>query len=191
MTTVNEREIRELIASTWWVPLTQGIVALMLGIWAFTRTGQTLATILFLFGLYWLINGIFTVIAAVSGRIQQYRTWQLVGGILSIVAGSFAVSQPFMAGIFSASLVGTLIGLSSIFSGITQILVGRMVMRTLGADWSWSNFFHALLNIIFGIIVIANPVMTVTILIQIFAMIAIVGGLALLYSAWRIRSLAK
>ena len=60
-----------------------------------------------------------------------------------------------------------------------------------GFEWSWRNFFLGLLNVIFGIIVMGNPVFTVAVFVRIFAVIAILGGLALLYAAWRIRSLAS
>ncbi len=190
-TAINEQEVRNVIASNWWIPLTQGVAAILFGIYAFTRTGQTMATILFILGLYWIFNGIFSIIAAIRGNTEKSRLWQLIGGVLSIVAGGFAVSHPLMAGAVSASFVGTLIGLSAIISGITQMIVGREVMDGAGRDWSLGSFFLGLLNVIFGIIIMGAPVLAFATFIRILSFWAIIAGIGLIFAAFRVRSIGK
>lgn len=75
MTTINEQEVRKAIASTWWIPLMQGIAAILFGLYAFTRTGQTLAAIIVILGVYWIINGLFSIIAAIRGKTEKSRLW--------------------------------------------------------------------------------------------------------------------
>lgn len=191
MTTINEQDVRDAVASTWWIPLVQGIAAILFGLYAFTQTGQTMATILVMLGLYWIFNGIFSIIAAIRGNTEKSRLWQLIGGVLSIVAGGFAVSHPLMAGAVSASLVGTLIGLSAIISGITQMIAGREVMEGAGRDWSLGSFLLGLLNVIFGIIIIGAPALAFATFIRILAFWAIIAGIGLLFAAFRIRSIGK
>ena len=190
-TMINEQDIRNAVASTWWIPLTQGIAAILFGFYAFTRTGQTMATILLFLGLYWIFNGVFSIVAAIRGKTEKSRLWQLIGGVLSIVAGGFAVSQPLMAGVVSASFVGTLIGLSAIISGVTQMIAGREVMDGAGRDWSLGSFFLGLLNVIFGIIIIGAPAFAFATFIRILALWVIIGGIGLIFAAFRVRSIAK
>lgn len=189
MTTLSEQDVRNAIAATWWIPLTQGIAAILFGLYAFTRTGQTLAAILVILGLYWIFNGVFSIIAAVRGKTETSRLWQLIGGVLSIIAGGFAVTHPLLAGAVSASFVGTLIGLSAIVSGITQMLAGREVMEGAGRDWSLGSFFLGLLNVIFGIIIIGAPALAFATFVRILALWAIIAGCGLLFAAFRIRSI--
>ena len=191
MTTVNEQELRNTIASTWWIPLIQGIAAILFGFYAFTRTGQTMAAILLFLGLYWILNGAFSMIAALRGKTKNSRLWELIGGGLSIIAGVFAVSHPLMAGAVSASLVGTLIGLSAIISGVTQMIAGREVMEGAGRDWSLGSFLLGLLNVIFGIIIIGAPALAFATFIRILAFWVIIAGCGLIFAAFRVRSIGK
>lgn len=191
MTTFNEQEVRKAITSTWWIPLMQGIAAILFGLYAFTRTGQTLAAIIVILGFYWIINGLFSIIAAIRGKTEKSRLWQLVGGVLSIAAGVFAVSHPLMASVVSASFVGTIIGLSAIISGVVQMIAGREVMDGAGRDWSLGSFFLGLLNVIFGIIVIGAPAFSFSIFIRIMAFWVIIAGAGLIFVAFRIRSIGK
>lgn len=190
-TAINEQEVRNAIASNWWIPLIQGIAAILFGFYAFTRTGQTMLTILFILGLYMIVNGVFSIIAALSGKTEKSRLWQLIGGVLSIVAGGFAVSHPLMAGAVSASFVGTLIGLSAIVSGITQMFAGREVMDGAGRDWSLGSFFLGLLNVIFGIIIIGAPALAFATFIRILALWVIIAGCGLIFAAFRVRSIGQ
>ena len=191
MTTVNEQEVRNAIASTWWIPLIQGIAAILFGFYAFTRTGQTMATILLFLGLYWILNGVFSIVAALRGKTEKSRLWQLIGGGLSIIAGVFAVSHPLIAGTMSASFIGTIIGLSAIISGVTQMIAGREVMEGAGRDWSLGSFLLGLLNVIFGIIIIGAPVVAFATFIRILAIWVILGGFGLIFAAFRVRSIGK
>lgn len=191
MATISEQDVRDAIASTWWIPLTQGIAAILFGLYAFTRTGQTLAAILVILGLYWIVNGLFSIIAAIRGKTEKSRLWQLIGGVLSIVAGGFAASHPLLAGAVSASFIGTLIGLSAIFSGITQMFAGREVMDGAGRDWSLGSFLLGLLNVIFGVIIIGAPALAFATFIRVLALWVIIAGSGLILAAFRIRSIGK
>lgn len=191
MTTISEQEVRNAVASTWWIPLIQGIAAILFGLYAFTRTGQTLAAILIILGLYWIFNGLFSIIAAIRGKTEKSRLWELIGGVLSIIAGGFAVSHPLMAGAVSASFVGTLIGLSAMFSGIIQMFAGREVMEGAGRNWSLGSFILGLLNLIFGIIIIGAPALAFATFIRILALWVIIAGSGLIFAAFRIRSIGK
>ena len=191
MTTVNEQEVRHAMASNWWIPLTQGIAAILFGVYAFTQTGRTMAAILFMLGLYWIFNGLFSITAAISGTTEKSRLWQLIGGGLSIVAGVAAISHPLIAGAVSASLIGTFIGFSAIISGLTQMVAGREVMEGAGRDWSLGSFLLGLLNVIFGITIIGAPALAFATFIRILGLWVIIGGIGLVFAAFRVRSIGK
>lgn len=191
MTTINEQDVRDAIASTWWIPLIQGITAILFGVYAFTQTGRTMAAILFMLGVYWIFNGLFSIIAAISGTTEKSRLWQLIGGGLSIIAGIFAVSHPLIFGWGSASFIGTLIGFSAMISGLTQMFAGREVMDGAGRDRSLGSFFLGLLNVIFGIIIIGAPALAFATFIRILAFWVIIAGIGLIFAAFRVRSIGK
>ena len=191
MTTINQQDVRNAIASVWWIPLVQGIAAILFGMYAFNQTGQTLAAIIVILGIYWVINGLFSVVAAITGKTERSRMWELVGGVLSIIAGLLAISQPLLTGLFSASFLGTLIGISAIISGVIQMFAGREVMEGAGREWSLGSFLLGLLNLILGLIILGSPALTFIVFVRIMALWVIIGGLGLIAAAFRIRSISN
>ena len=80
MAQFNEQQVRNAIASAWWIPFLQGAVTLLFGLYAFTRTEDTLATLLWILGLYWLWSGASSIWSTLRGQSSQSRVWELVSG---------------------------------------------------------------------------------------------------------------
>ncbi len=185
--TMSQSELQNSISSSWWVILIQGIAAILLGILTFTNPGATITAWILYLGIYWIVNGILSIVYAISGKTNRSRFWQILGGILSMLAGIFALSQPLFATVVSTTFVISFIGISAIFGGFIQIFAGREVMDGAGFEWSWGSFFMGLLNIFFGIIILANPGFSAGIFLTVLAIWLIVMGIFLCVAAFRVR----
>ena len=72
-------------ANSWWPLLLRGICAILFGVMAFIWPGLSLLTLVFLYGAYALVDGVFALFAAAAGRGGQVPTWWLVlVGLLGI-----------------------------------------------------------------------------------------------------------
>src|SRR2546430_893966 len=83
------------LARNWWALVLRGFVAVLFGLAAFFWPGITLLSLVFLFGAYALIDGVFAIAAAISGA-QHHTRWGalLVEGIAGILAAAATVVWP-------------------------------------------------------------------------------------------------
>ena len=83
----------EILTGKWWVVLVRGIVAVLFGIVALVYPGITRTVLVFLFGAYALVDGLFAIATAVGGSGGN-RFWFLLEGIIGIAAGIIAYAYP-------------------------------------------------------------------------------------------------
>ena len=132
----------------WWLVLIQGIVLLILGIYLLTSPYQTLAVLVWIIGAYWFISGIFALISIVMDRSNMGS--KIIMGILGIIAGLLILIYPY----YSAILVPTLL---IIFIGVWGLIMGFITLLHGMKGGGWGEGILGVLGIIFGIILLANP----------------------------------
>jgi uncharacterized membrane protein HdeD (DUF308 family) len=112
----------------------------------------TLAALILLFGAYALVDGIFNVIAAVSGRSGARRWWALLlAGLVSIAAGIVTFSMP---GLTALALV-YVIGAWAIARGVFEIVAAVRLRKVIRNEW-WLGLSGAL-SIVFGALMMLAP----------------------------------
>ncbi|HEX8032914.1 MAG TPA: HdeD family acid-resistance protein [Ktedonobacterales bacterium] len=170
----------------WWSLVIRGVLAILFGIVAFIYTGQTLLALVFVFGVFAVLSGIATLVAAVrAGEAHQRWGWLAVSGILSIAAGIVAFVWP---GITALAFV-YLVAAWAILSGGAEIAFALAYPDTLAHPWLAG--LSGLLSVVFGILLAVWPragVVTLTWLVGIYA---IAYGATLLYYAFRLQEVRK
>ena len=85
------------LAENWWAIALRGVVAIIFGLVTFVFPGLSLIALIFVFGAYAIVEGIFNVIAAVRGRSGEGPRWILMfapgAGALALILwiGAYAV----------------------------------------------------------------------------------------------------
>ena len=182
-------EMKEAIASLWWMPLIRGILLILFGILMFAQPGTTLLSLIWFLGIYWIVDGVFSLIEGVRGHAKKSRIWMFLGGTLSILAGFFILGNPLVAGLVSGTFLAYLIGITTIVSGLLMIFAGRDKQGV--RQWSWWGLVMGILYVIFGLFVVTHPVATMATLVWLFSIWAIVAGAIAIVMAFRLRGLAK
>lgn len=185
-----EQSARDKVASFWWMPLIRGILLILFGILMYVSPGVTLFSLLWYLGIYWIVDGVFWLVQAFSSAQfssmwGNSRWWLIIGGILSIIAGVITLGHPFLAGLVNGTFLVYLIGISAIVAGVSTLFSGRDGSRTL-----WTALV-GVLYIIFGILIMANPLISLVALVFTLAAWAIVTGIFTIVAAFQLRSLAK
>ncbi|WP_315814546.1 HdeD family acid-resistance protein [Paraflavitalea speifideaquila] len=166
----------------WWIFLLRGLFAIILGIIALSMPGITFTTLVIFLGAYMFIDGIFSVAAAISGRkTMEYWGWVLTIGILSILAGIVTFMNPFVTG---AALL-YLVAFWAILVGILEIVVAIRLRKVISGE-GW-YILAGILGIIFGILILLNPIAGAITITLIFGFYALVFGFILISFAMRLR----
>ncbi|AXY73008.1 HdeD family acid-resistance protein [Paraflavitalea soli] len=171
-----------LFTQYWWIFLLRGLFAIILGIIALLIPGVTFTTLVIFLGAYMLVDGIFSVITAISGRkTMEYWGWVLTIGILSILAGIVTFMNPFVTG---AALL-YLVAFWAIVVGLLEIVVSIRLRKVItGEGW---YILAGILGIAFGILIILNPIAGAITITLIFGFYALIFGFILLSFAMRLR----
>src|SRR5437868_2717900 len=87
--------IADQVAGHWWVHLLRGLAAICFGILALLWPGQTLLTLVLIYGAFALIDGVLAIVGALLGRTEASATWLLIAtGIIGICAGAMTLMLP-------------------------------------------------------------------------------------------------
>lgn len=189
MSQAEMEETKQAVASTWWVYLLQGVAALIIGILLLTATEQTVKVLIALLGIYWIIGGIFNIVAALSGHVEDHKWWVVVAGAISIIAGMVVLNNMLWSSVIVPSLAVLILGVAALINGVVTIFAGR---RQGGyRERSWAGFFLGILYIIFGFLVLGNLIWAAVALIYAAAIWGIVGGIILIVLSFRVKKLAS
>jgi len=164
----------------------KGIFLILTGIVLLAFPTATLTTLIFIMGVYWLIDGISTVVASIQRRkFDNSWGWGLFTGILGVLAGVVVLSKPMLSAVLTTSFLMWFLGITAIFYGISSLITGyKLPKSTTKSSMIWGGVF----SILFGIILISSPYMAVITIIYVIGILAIVGGVAILYVGSKVKN---
>ena len=165
------------MASSRWPVLLLGILAVIFGVLFFIYPIPTLTLLVTFLGFYWLFNGIVALIDLF--RDKTGRGWKLLVGILGILAGVLVLVYPLYSAVLIPSVLAIIIGVEGLIIGAVYTVQGFS-----GAGWGTGIL--GILSIIFGLILIANPLVAAVGLVLLLAGLAIIGGIAAIIFAFRL-----
>ena len=170
----------------WWLVLVRGIFAVILGLYALFSPGSTVIALIIIFGFYAIFDGISAIVMAIGSRgKQRLWGWLIVEGVISVIAGIFALVLPGL----SALALGFIIGFWALFLGISQIVESIMLRRSLGSVWLWL-LITGVIVLIWGIFVLASPAVGLLTVLWVLGTFAILFGIFKIVMSFKIRSSA-
>ena len=135
----------------WKVVLARGFFGLVIGLIAFIFPGPTLLSLVTLFAIYLIIDGILAIVAAVHAARQQERWGYLTfEGIVDILAGIIAMALPHIT-------VLVFVGLLAAWAFISGTLELRAAYNLEKDHGRWWMALGGIISIVFGIVLIAAP----------------------------------
>jgi uncharacterized membrane protein HdeD (DUF308 family) len=173
-------DMKSVLAQYWWLIALRGVLGILFGIIALVMPVATILALVVLFSAYMLVDGAFALYAAYQAG-RQRRKWGLLllQGLANIVAGVLAFIWP---GLTVLTFV-ILLAAWSIFSGCLQLAAAFRV-----DEGRWWLVLGGVASIIFGMLLIAAPLIGAVVLTWWMGAWAIVFGAFLLVAAFRLRS---
>ncbi len=172
------------VPNLWWMTASRGVLLLVLSIMMFTwGRGITLILLIELMGVYWVFGGFVDLTSGILGRTakDKSRIWTIIGAIVSMVAGVFVMGHPAITGLLAGVWLTYFMGVAAFLIGAAQILEGRKGKKSLG------SLIMGIFTIVFGLIIIFNPVMTQQVLIFVLPFWALLAGLGTIGASLRMR----
>jgi uncharacterized membrane protein HdeD (DUF308 family) len=162
----------------WWLVLIQGIAAIIIGILLLTNPAATTVVIIQVIGIYWLITGIFEIVAIFIDRSGW--GWKLFSGIIGILAGIVIIQHPWWSAILVPTTLVLVMGIFGVIIGTINLIQafrgGGLGIGILGA-----------VSILIGLWLAFNPLAGALALPFVVGIFAIAGGISALIAAFRMR----
>jgi len=165
-------------ASTWHTTLFLGVATVILGLIVSFHPSGSLNVIAVLVGILMIISGLFDLIR-VFDAAEQHRVWLGIAGLLYIVIGVVLIRHLHL----TVAFIGLIVGLTWIVQGLAALFGGVAGSRE-GRGW-W--IFFGIVSLIAGIVVVADPISSVTVLAVLLGVWFIIMGLFEVIAAFIIR----
>jgi uncharacterized membrane protein HdeD (DUF308 family) len=162
----------------WWLILIEGIALIILGLLFLTNPAATTLFAIQVLGIYWLIKGIFAIVAIFIDSTRW--GWKLLIGILGIVAGLIILQHPLWSPLVVGSALIIILGIEGLIMGVVEI-----IQAFQGAGWG--SAILGVISIIIGIWLLANIGAATLALPWAVGILAIIGGIIAIVAAFRAR----
>lgn len=142
----------ELLKRNWWVFAIRGVAGILFGLAALFWPGITLAVLVFLFGAYAILDGVFALVTAFRHRRELPHGWALaLEGIAGLAAGAVTWAWP---GITALALL-FVIAAWAIVTGVFEIVTAIRLRREI--DHEWLLALSGIASLVVGTILVMRP----------------------------------
>ncbi len=174
----------------WKLVIARGIVLCIIGFVLLLFPAATLTTLIFIMGIFWLIDGIVSTYNAFK-RKNLYKSWiwGLIAGIIEIVAGLIVLAKPFSSAVLTTTFLIWFLGIVAVIKGITSIFTGIKLKKQQVNEKTiiWGGIF----SLILGLILMSSPFTSALVIIKIIGSFILFSGIVTILLAYRIKSKSK
>ncbi len=162
----------------WWAILIQGIFSVLIGLLLLISPGVTTLVLIQFLGFYWLISGIFGLVSIFID--SSLWGWKLFAGILGILAGLAIIQNP----LWSTLIVP---GILVIILGVEGMIIGVVGLIQAFSGGGWGAGILGALSLLFGLLLVANPLIAAGTLVILLGILGLVGGIIAIVYSFRVR----
>jgi len=174
------------LAKNWWVFVLRGVVGILFGVLAYMWPGITLVSLVLLFGAYALVDGVFAVVGAITGR-KEHDDWvlMLLLGVVGIAVGILTYRSP---GITALALL-MYIAAWAFAKGVLEIVTAIRIRKEIEGEWALA--LSGALSVLFALFLLWNPGAGALGVIWVIAFYAIVFGVLSILFGFKIKKFAR
>ncbi len=172
----------DLCRRAWWVFLIGGIASIAFGAFALLQPGVALFVLGMFFIASLLVDGVFNVIGAVRNMEKDGWWIMLLIGLLGVAVGGYGLLHPPMGALAFVYLFS----FESIALGVILVLLGVKVRKVSSREWLL--YASGAVSILFGVLVLAQPVVGALSIVWMIAGWSIVVGILRIVFALRMHN---
>jgi uncharacterized membrane protein HdeD (DUF308 family) len=172
------------IAQFWWVLLLRGIGATLFGVFAIVWPGVTLWSLIIVFGVYALVDGVAGIALGITGRVNGRSWWEMILlGLLGVLAGVVAFLWPGLTAVILLIIIASW----AIIRGVLEIIAAIKLRKVI--DGEWLLILSGLLSVAFGVLLFLRPGVGALAVMWLIGIYMIVFGITAIVLSLRLRSL--
>jgi uncharacterized membrane protein HdeD (DUF308 family) len=145
-------DVQALVKRAWWVFVVGGLAMVAFGLLALSNPGVALFVLATFFAASVLVDGLSNVIGSLQNRDKDGWWILLLMGLLGAAVGGYALLNPPLS-IMAFILI---VAFEAMVLGVFLVMLGHKVRKTTSREWLL--YLAGALSMLFGILVIANPV---------------------------------
>ena len=145
-------DAQALVKRAWWVFIVGGIAMVVFGVLAFASPGIALFALATFFAASVLVDGVSNIVGSLQNREKDGWWILLLMGLLGAAVGGYALINPPLS-IMAFILI---VAFEAMVLGVFLVMLGYKVRQTTSREWLL--YLAGAVSILFGILVIANPV---------------------------------
>ncbi len=165
----------------WRLLAVRGLLAVGFGVVTLVWPEITLWAVVVTWGVFALLDGIGSLVAAFTGDVVRGRGWLVVHGVLGVAAGLIAFIWPDITGLVMLFVIAVW----AFLSGLAKLVTAVQLRRELQHEWILGAV--GVLSMGFAVMLVVTPGTGVLVITWLIGWYAIVLGLALLALAWEVR----
>jgi uncharacterized membrane protein HdeD (DUF308 family) len=140
------------VCKRWWVLLIRGLAAIALGIFAIGWPDITLVSLVLLFGIFSIVDGVAAIILGFRGEADGTVWWTMVTlGVLAVAAGILAFAWPGL----TVLVLVTIIAISAIVRGTFEIYAAITLRKEIDDEWILG--LSGAMSVLFGLLIMYRP----------------------------------
>lgn len=171
------------LSRNWWLVVLRGVLAILFGVLAFVWPATTWLTLIFLFGIYAILDGGIAIGTGIAHTQDTPRWWMFIlEGLLGVAAGIIALVAP---GLTSLVLIYT-IAIWAVITGVLEIVAAIRLRNEITNEWGLG--LGGLVSIILGVLLFLQPAAGGLAIIWIIAAYALIFGVLLVILGFRLRN---
>ena len=171
------------LARHWWVIVLRGVFAILFALVAFALPAVAISTLVLVFGIYMLVDGVFDLFAAVRAATTHGRWGSLIlEGVIDIIVGLIALTMPIVTVIAFVYLAGAW----AIVSGGALLWAAFGLHPTHGR---WLMVLGAVISIAWGVLLFVDSLLGAVVLTWWLGAYALMFGIALIATGLRLRKM--
>jgi uncharacterized membrane protein HdeD (DUF308 family) len=170
------------LARNWWLFTLRGIFGMLFGLVALVFPGPTMLSLVILFSAYMLVDGVAAIVSAVRAMHRQDQWGLLIfEGLLSIATGIVAFLWPGLTVLAFVLLVAA-------WAIVTGALMTAAGFRLNISHGRWWLVLGGLCSLIYGVLLVAMPLIGAVVLTWWMGAYALVFGISLIILSFRLCS---
>jgi uncharacterized membrane protein HdeD (DUF308 family) len=175
---VAREQVRE-ITWGWWLLVLVGVLSIVAGVIILFKPGSSLQTLAVIAGIFLLADGILELIGSLMGTTRN-RGLVALFGVLTAIVGVLLIRHP-IGGVAAIALL----------IGIWLIAVGVIRIATAFDEYEYRGWhiFAGVLELIAGIVIVANPDIGYATLAVLVGLGFILNGIGMTVLGWNLREI--